>query len=101
MKIDNSLRSGQPGGIQESRLGKTDASAKKGGGAGGTDVQLSSLSARLQAIESRLSGGEAIDAARVAEIKQAIAEGRFQINPEVIADRLLETVRELLRSHKA
>ena len=32
------------------------------------------------------------------EIKQAIAENRFKVNPEAVADRLLETVREMIRS---
>lgn len=32
------------------------------------------------------------------EIRQAITENRFKINPEAVADRLLETVRELIRS---
>lgn len=32
------------------------------------------------------------------EIKQAIAEDRFKVNPEAVADRLLETVRDLIRS---
>jgi negative regulator of flagellin synthesis FlgM len=44
-----------------------------------------------------VGAGEApIDAQRVAEIKQAISEGRFQINPERIADGLLTSVREML-----
>lgn len=56
-------------------------------------VDISSLSARLQEV----GGGEApINAERVAEIKQAIAEGRFQINPERIADGLLASVRDML-----
>lgn len=43
------------------------------------------------------SGSEApLDAARVQQIRQAIAEGRFQINPEAIADRLIESARELV-----
>lgn len=40
------------------------------------------------------------DNAKVAEIKQAIIEGRFKVNPEVIADRLLETVKELIQAKK-
>lgn len=32
------------------------------------------------------------------EIKQAISENRFKVDPEAVADRLLETVRELIRS---
>lgn len=56
-------------------------------------VDISSLSARLQEV----GAGEApVNAQRVAEIKQAIAEGRFQINPEKIADGLLNSVRDML-----
>jgi negative regulator of flagellin synthesis FlgM len=40
-----------------------------------------------------------VDIGRVQEIKQAISEGSFKVNPEAVADRLLETVRELLQ-HK-
>ena len=41
-----------------------------------------------------------INSAKVAEIKQAIMEGRFKVNPEAVADRLLETVKELVQSRK-
>ncbi|MXS86287.1 flagellar biosynthesis anti-sigma factor FlgM [Nitrosomonas sp. HPC101] len=40
-----------------------------------------------------------INTAKVAEIKQAISEGHFKVNSDVIADRLLETVKELIQ-HK-
>ncbi len=39
---------------------------------------------------------KALDAAIVAEIKQAIADGGFQFNPDVIAGRLLQIARRLL-----
>ena len=42
-----------------------------------------------------------INSAKVAEIKQAILEGRFKVNPEAVADRLLETVKELVQSRKS
>jgi negative regulator of flagellin synthesis FlgM len=44
----------------------------------------------------RVESDGAVDAARVQEIKQAIADGRFKVNPQAVADRLLATVRELL-----
>lgn len=56
------------------------------------------LSTQLQNIEKKLAHGEVFDAKRVEEIKQAISEGRFVVNPEKVADGLLETVRDLLRS---
>ena len=40
------------------------------------------------------------DSQRVAEIRQAIIEGRFQVNADKIADTLLTGVRELLRGNK-
>lgn len=61
-----------------------------------TRVDISSLSARLQFSDASLTEGGTVDAARVAEIKRAIADGRFSINPERIADGLLQSVRDLL-----
>ncbi len=40
-----------------------------------------------------------VNSARIQEIKQAISEGRFKINPEAIADRLIESTRDLLNSN--
>lgn len=62
------------------------------------DVRLSSLASQLLASENVVS----FDADRVAEIKQAISEGKFSINADAIADRLIASARELLESrHQA
>jgi negative regulator of flagellin synthesis FlgM len=58
-------------------------------------VELSST-ALLQDAGATVADAPVVDAARVAEIKQAISEGRFQINPERIADGLIDSVREML-----
>lgn len=59
-------------------------------------VELSALAAGLQEASAALADAPVVDAARVAEIKQAISEGRFQINPERVADGLIESVRQML-----
>ncbi|MBK7646634.1 MAG: flagellar biosynthesis anti-sigma factor FlgM [Betaproteobacteria bacterium] len=59
------------------------------------EVSLSKLAGTLQSGEH-----PPINMARIQEIKQAISEGRFKINPEAIADRLIESSRELLNSSK-
>lgn len=47
------------------------------------------------------AGAEApLDTARVEAIRQAISEGRFQINPEAIADRLIQSARELVAAQR-
>lgn len=58
-------------------------------------------SVAIGAAATLAAGGDApVDAARVQAIRQAISEGRFQINPEAIADRLLESARELIESQR-
>ena len=63
-------------------------------------VHLSPNATKLQSIDSSSANGPTVNTARVEEIKQAISEGNFKINPEVVADRLLETVKELIQSKK-
>ncbi len=101
MKIDSSIKSVSTGAVSggASRSGKGAASAPASGG--GDRVQLSPLAAQLQAIESSMADTPAVDSARVAEIRQAIAEGRFKVNPDAVAEHLLQTARELLRSRLA
>lgn len=63
-------------------------------------VHLSELSARLAELEAKLSGTEAFDQKRIDEIKQAIAQGQFSVNPDAIADKLIENIREMLAGKK-
>ena len=98
MKIDNSINAAaSPIGEASARIGKigqkTDGVASAN--SGGDSVQLS---AQFQHIEKNLASSETFDAARVNEIKQAIQEGRFVVNPDKVADGLLDTVRDLIQS---
>lgn len=98
MKINSALPS--VGNASESQRARGPAASKPHPEAEAAErVDISSLSARLQEVGA---GDAPIDSQRVAEIKQAISEGRFQINPERIADGLLSSVRDMLsRSGKA
>jgi len=73
---------------------KTDGVAARSSAS--STVQLSS---KLQLVETQASAAGVFDAKKVQDIKAAIAEGRFQINSEVIADGLMATVKDLIRSH--
>ena len=87
MKIEHSAKLTNAALIKESRGTATRASTKDS-----EDVRLSSVASQLAASESEAP----FDAGRVAEIKQAIAEGRFSINPGAIADRLIASAKELV-----
>lgn len=64
-----------------------------------TSVHLGAASAQLRVIESSMSSAPTVDAAKVAEIKQAISEGRFQVNPGMVADRLIQAVSDLISAN--
>lgn len=95
MKIDSSISKTVATPSGESKVVRNKPASAQGSA---TEVRLTS-SSQLQA----LSGGESqpMDSAKVEAIKQAIAEGRFKINPEKIADGLLSSVKELLMNQKA
>ena len=95
MKIEGNVQS--VGGLLGGSTKATKA-APRAASSSGDQVDISPLSARLQEISAEMSGAPPVDASRVAEIKQAIAEGRFQVNPERIADGLIESVRQMLVS---
>lgn len=97
MKINSALPS-SVGSAPDAGRSRAPAAATPRPEAGGSErVDISSLSARLLEVGT----GEApVNAERVAEIKQAIAAGRFQINPERIADGLLASVRDMLGQAK-
>jgi negative regulator of flagellin synthesis FlgM len=91
MKIESSTKAGATP-IKETRA----HSASKTSSATNDDVQLSAVSAQLIAAEDE----QVFDAARVSEIKQAIAEGRFTINAGAIADRLIASAKDLVGSQR-
>lgn len=59
-------------------------------------VELSSLSASLQKAEAAMAETPVIDTKKVDEIRQAIAEGRFKVDADRVADGLIASVREML-----
>lgn len=86
MKIDSAYKSTAT--VVKPRT--TPASSAKTGGAQ-DPVSLSALAGSLQSNEQ-----PPVDTAKIEEIKRAIAEGRFQINASAIADRLIESARDLV-----
>lgn len=98
MKIDNNL-----GGVRN--IGSGNGRTEKGksrtsearGGLQGDSVNITSTTARLQALEAALADVEAQDLDKVEEIRRAIAEGRFRVDEDAVADGLIRETLELLR----
>jgi len=90
MKIDNAYKPNLAP-VANRSAPAANASAQPGSEA----VSLSSLASTLQ-------GGEKppVNAARIQEIKEAISQGRFKINPEAIADGLIDSARDLISTRR-
>lgn len=70
-------------GKTSSATGSTSESAK---------VTLSTVASGLMSVEGEF------DAEKVSSVKQAIDNGTYKINPEVIADKLISNARDLLQT---
>ena len=60
----------------------------------GVDVTVSELARTLE--QTRAADNSHIDMEKVDAVRQAIANGTFVANPEVIADKLLANAQEML-----
>jgi negative regulator of flagellin synthesis FlgM len=101
VKIDNSVKTpsvikeGTASRQGEARVATTAARTTPATPTAPEMVQVQ-LSPGLLAAEGAIAATPAVNAQRVAEIKQAISDGRFTINPERIAAGLLDSVRQML-----
>ncbi len=97
MKIDNSVKGlNTPVGGSDTRP-RTDKSATPGQSAApGASAQVNISALSSLGVDSVLANAPVTNPEKIAEIKQAIADGRFTVNADKIADGLLDSVRQLL-----
>lgn len=102
VKINDNINkaSGLPSSPPAVRTDKTSDNTPQVKNTPSHNVQISPLSVQLQAAQSTQASGAVFEAKKVEEIKLAIAEGRFNVNAEKVADGLLETVKDLLNSRR-
>jgi negative regulator of flagellin synthesis FlgM len=89
-----------PAGETTSRNSATRTTGAQTSAADNTSVHLGSTTAQLRSIEGSIASTPLVDTHKVAEIKQAITEGRFKVNSGVVADRLINSVQDLITASK-
>jgi negative regulator of flagellin synthesis FlgM len=63
--------------------------------AAGNSVRITDQARQLATLEHALQGMPIVNESRVAEIRDAIEQGRYEVVPERIADRLMRMDRDL------
>ena len=103
MKIDGTGKPLGPTSTSTTRnsSGNTPTNSTSATPSAGAQVDVSSTSSRLRELESTIANVPVVDSARVDEIKQAIAAGRFKVNADRVADSLIESVRQMLNTRPA
>ena len=104
MKINGggSIKPVSPTGVPDVAAGKPAGPQGPAAPAPAQDkVEINSVSAQLAHLEKLLSDVSVVDSARIDTIKQAISEGRFRIDSDMVADKLLAAVREYLTSQRS
>ncbi|WP_374341513.1 flagellar biosynthesis anti-sigma factor FlgM [Methyloversatilis sp.] len=103
MKIDGTGKplGSVPANATRTSSGNGSTSSTSSATAPGAQVDISGMSSRLRELESTIANVPVVDSARVDEIKQAIADGRFKVNADRVADSLIESVRQMLNTRPA
>lgn len=95
MKIDNSIKSTGSVSDSKARVAREAASSSTSPPSE-SKVQLSSFASSLQKLEAAIAETPVVDSGKVNEIKNAISQGQFKVNPEKVADGLIDSVRQML-----
>jgi negative regulator of flagellin synthesis FlgM len=92
------------GGVSGTTGKDAPAKAKRGADSGksssGDSVSIGARSANLAAAESNLADVPIADTAKIQAVSDALADGSFEVDSEVVADRMIETAKENLRARK-
>ena len=86
--------------VSRERDAGTSASQSAEAGKAATPVRVSEQARQLAQLERAVQDAPVVNEARVAAVRLAIEEGRYEVVPERIADKLLRIENELRSTEK-
>ena len=94
------VHSGTDKSVSRERDAGTSASKFAEASKAATPVRITDQARQLAALERAVQDAPVINEARVASIRLAVEEGRYEVAPERIADKLLRMEHELRMTEK-
>jgi negative regulator of flagellin synthesis FlgM len=86
--------------VSRERDAGTSASQSAAGAKAAAPVKITDQARQLAALERAVNDAPVVNESRVAAIRQAVEEGRYEVVPERIADKLLRMEHELRATEK-
>jgi negative regulator of flagellin synthesis FlgM len=86
--------------VSRERDAGTSASQSAEGAKAATPVKITDQARQLAALERAVNDAPVVNEGRVAAVRQAVEEGRYEVVPERIADKLLRMNQELGATEK-
>jgi negative regulator of flagellin synthesis FlgM len=86
--------------IARERDAATSASKSAEAGKAAMPVRITDQARQLAALERAVQDAPVMNDARVAAVRTALEEGRYEVSPERIAEKLLRMEQELLKTEK-
>ena len=86
--------------VARERDAGTSASKSAQAGKAATPVRITDQARQLAALERAVQDAPVMNDARVAAVRTALEEGRYEVSPERIADKLLRMEQQLLKTEK-
>jgi len=93
-------RPAQVGGDRSVSKSRDSTSTPAGSVATSSPVQITDQARQLAALEQAVQSMPVVNEARVAEIRLAIEEGRYEVAPERIAEKLMRMDQDLRAAEK-
>ncbi len=97
---DRPVQTGTGKSVSRERDAGTSASQSADAGKAATAVRITEQARQLAALERAVQDASVVNEARVAAIRLAVEEGRYEVVPERVADKLLRMEQELRSTEK-
>ena len=91
----SAVESGASRQVEPVRRAGAPAASTAAPAAAGDSVQITDAARRMAALQQHIASLPEVDAARVAQISQALEQGRYTVNPGKIADRIAQLESDL------